>query len=177
MTLSSPYVTPCPSRVTKSWFLRTMSRQLVNICKDGDTIISLGNLFWCSIILTIKIVSWCSDPVSIASHPDIGHHWKEFGSVFFVSALSKYLYTLMKHLLRAFCRVNSPRTLVLSSYKRCYCTIVTFVILHLTVSVNPCLPCSGKPRTSTAVVASSLLGRGEGSSPSIFFQQGHIAGS
>lgn len=71
----------------------------------------------------------------------------------------------MKHPLRAFRRVNSPRTLILSSSERCYCTIVTFVALHSTVSINPCLPCSGKPRTSIAGVASSLLGRGEGLSP------------
>lgn len=77
----------------------------------------------------------------------------------------RHLYTLMKHPLRAFRRVNSPRTLILSSSERCYCTIVTFVALHSTVSINPCLPCSGKPRTSIAGVASSLLGRGEGLSP------------
>lgn len=99
--------------------------------------------------------------VPIASHPDTERN----SSLFSLYLPFRHLYTLMKHPLRAFRRVNSPRTLILSSSERCYCTIVTFVALHSTVSINPCLPCSGKPRTSIAGVASSLLGRGEGLSP------------
>lgn len=35
---------------------RTMSEQLVNICKNGDITTSLGNLCQCSIMLTVKNV-------------------------------------------------------------------------------------------------------------------------
>jgi len=46
--------TPCPSRVTWSRLHRTLSRQVFNISREGDSTTSLGNLFQGSITLRVK---------------------------------------------------------------------------------------------------------------------------
>jgi len=45
---------PCWSRVTYSRLHRTLSRQVLNISKEGDSTTSLGNLFQCSVTLRGK---------------------------------------------------------------------------------------------------------------------------
>lgn len=43
----------CPNRVTWSQLPRTVSRQLLNISKDENSMNSLGNLCQCPVILTV----------------------------------------------------------------------------------------------------------------------------
>ena len=50
--LSSP--TPCRSRVTQSKLHRTLSRRVLNISREGDSITSLGSLFQGSVTLRGK---------------------------------------------------------------------------------------------------------------------------
>ena len=45
---------PCQSRVTYSRMHRTLSRQVLNISREGDSTTSLGNLFQCSVTLRGK---------------------------------------------------------------------------------------------------------------------------
>ena len=45
---------PCWSRVTYSRPHRTTSRQVVNICREGESTASLGSLFQCSVTLRGK---------------------------------------------------------------------------------------------------------------------------
>jgi len=45
---------PCSTRATSSQLPRTVSRQLLNISKDGDSITSLGNLCQRLLTLTVK---------------------------------------------------------------------------------------------------------------------------
>jgi len=47
----SPSPTPCRSRVTPSRLHRTVSRQVLNISREGDSTTSLGSLFQCSVTL------------------------------------------------------------------------------------------------------------------------------
>ena len=42
---------PCRSRVTYSRLHRTLSRQVLNISREGDSTTSLGSLFQCSVAL------------------------------------------------------------------------------------------------------------------------------
>jgi len=53
---------PCRSRVTYSRLHRTLSRQVLNISREGDSTTSLGRLFQCSITLRVKkfffVLSW-----------------------------------------------------------------------------------------------------------------------
>ena len=44
----------CRSRVTYSRLHRTLSRQVLNISREGESTTSLGNLFQCSITLKVK---------------------------------------------------------------------------------------------------------------------------
>ena len=50
----SPSPTPCRSRVTQSRLHRTASRQVLNICREGDSTTSLGSLGQGSITLRGK---------------------------------------------------------------------------------------------------------------------------
>ena len=45
---------PCRSRVTYSRLHRTLSRQVLNISREGESTTSLGNLVQCSVILKVK---------------------------------------------------------------------------------------------------------------------------
>ena len=45
---------PCKSRVTYSRLHRTLSRQVLNISREGDSTTSLGSLFQCSVTLRVK---------------------------------------------------------------------------------------------------------------------------
>jgi len=55
---------PCPNRVTQSRGHRTLSRQVLNISREGDSTTSLGSLFQCS---EGRSSSSCSDGTSCAS--------------------------------------------------------------------------------------------------------------
>ena len=50
----SPSPTPCPSRVTHSRLQRTLSRQVLNISREGDSTASLGSLGQGSVTLRGK---------------------------------------------------------------------------------------------------------------------------
>jgi len=53
--------TPCRSRVTYSRLHRTLSRQVLNISREGDSTTSLGSLFQCSVTFRVKydiIIYW-----------------------------------------------------------------------------------------------------------------------
>ena len=45
---------PCRSRVSYSRLHRTLSRWVLNISREGDSITSLGNLFQCPVTLRLK---------------------------------------------------------------------------------------------------------------------------
>ena len=51
---------PCSSRVSYSRLPRTMTSRISNISKDGDSTTSLGNLFQCSVALTVTKVFSCA---------------------------------------------------------------------------------------------------------------------
>jgi len=50
----SPSPTPCQSRVAYSRLHRNLSRQVLNISREGDSTTSLGSLFQCSVTLRVK---------------------------------------------------------------------------------------------------------------------------
>ena len=58
---------PCSSRVTFSRLARTTTRWLLNISRDGDSTTTLAKLCQCSVTLTVKSVSWCSEGTSRVS--------------------------------------------------------------------------------------------------------------
>lgn len=86
-----PIQTPCSGRNTWIMFTKTMSRQLLCICKDGYSIISLGNL--CHRLVTFtsdKIVSWCSEGascISVCDHCLSSCHQAPLGSLLFAPSL------------------------------------------------------------------------------------------
>ena len=44
----------CPSRVTQSRLHRTLSSRVWNISREGDSTVSLGSLFQCSVTLLLR---------------------------------------------------------------------------------------------------------------------------
>lgn len=95
---------PWWSRFSQRRLQRIISRQVLNICRDGNSTASLASLFKCSGTLTGKLFSilrW--NPCNWATLEGVWH-------------LPLYLYTLMRSLLSCvFSRLNRPSSLCLSS--------------------------------------------------------------
>ena len=107
---------------------------------DGNSTDSLGNLCLCSVTLTVKSVSWCSNTspvfhfVPTAIGPVTGHQWKEPGSIS-LHLLSRYLCMLIRSSPSLFCsRLNNPSSLSLSSWDRCSSPFITSVAHRWTLS-------------------------------------------
>ena len=68
--LESIQSNPCLSRVSWSRLPRTVSSQVLNVSKDGDSTTSLGSLYQCSpTLLTIK-----QNFLYFNVYPIMGHH-------------------------------------------------------------------------------------------------------
>jgi len=70
----------------------------------------------------------------IASCPGTGHQRKEPGSVFFAPSLQTHIHIAKIPPSLLFSRLNSPRSLSLSSYVRCSSPLIIFVVLCWTLS-------------------------------------------
>ena len=96
-----------------------------DVCEDGDSTTSLGNLCQCSVTLTVKLFPDVQrEPpafqfVPIASCPATGHHWKEPGSLFFVALLQIFVTIDETPLSLLSSRLNSPSSLSLYPRERC----------------------------------------------------------
>lgn len=148
---------------------RGMSTWLLSISKAGDSTISLGNLFPCSVTLRVKrcyLMFWqcllffflCLFSCHWASMK-IAHLWP-------LCTLSWGIYmNLWDPPHHSFLQTKQ------SQLSQHFC--VGQMLHHLSgplfdSSAHACLPCTGFPRTghSTAGVASAVLNREEGSPPS-----------
>ena len=98
----SPGPTLCSSRATQSQLPSTMSIGLLNISKDGDSAVSLGNLCQCSVTLTVikcflmfrgnlLCFRLCPRPLFLALNTT-GKSLAPFS----LQSLFRYLYTLIR---------------------------------------------------------------------------------
>jgi len=161
------------SMFTESRFPRTMSRQLLKVSKDRESISSLGNLLLCAVIFTVKkyllilrrnqpYFSLCLFGFALS----LGTIDQSLAPLSFNGPF-RYPETLMRsHLNLLFSRLRSLSPLHLSFYGR-YSSPFIILVQPLTrcSPVDPCLSCSGEPRSghSMPAVASLVLRRGEGS--------------
>lgn len=157
---------PWTSRANYSWFLRVVSRWLLNISMGRNPTTSLYNL--CQCLVTLKVntdtnrtsvcLGLCSFPLVLP----LGTTEESLA----LSALHpplRYLYTLIR-----FSRLSGPISPSLSSEERCSGLFITFVTLCWTSStVCPCLSCTGEPMdwTQHSRNPSALLSSREASPP------------
>ncbi|KAK4832342.1 hypothetical protein QYF61_021871 [Mycteria americana] len=133
---------PCSSRATYSKFPRTMSRQILNISKLGDSTTSTGSLCQCSVTFVVQkcflmfrgnLLCFRLCPLPLVLSP--GTNARSLAP-FSLHPPFKYLYILMRSIPGLlFSRLNNPRSLSLSAQERCSKPfIIIFMALYWTHS-------------------------------------------
>lgn len=131
----------CSHRVPYSMLIRSMSRWLLNIPREGISTTSLDNLFQCSeeVSSHVQVKLPMFQFLPIASHP-VAHDQEEPWSYLLMSSFL-ILQTLLKSpfsLLSS--RLNSPSSLRLSSWMRYSSTLLIFVAFFWTCSRSSLSP-------------------------------------
>lgn len=97
---------PSPTRLLKAGSTRTgcpVSSQIVSMLKDEDSTISLGNMFQCLILITIKKIFFMfksNSFISVRTDCLFSCHWAPMRRVWLLvlyGPLISYLYTWMRY--------------------------------------------------------------------------------